>query len=418
LLARAVDLREMFSRPFLKILFFTGIIFGEIDFCFSQQNIDSLKTVLQKCEDDTNKVNVLNRLAWNLRSIDPKEAMSYGEKAKSLALQLGFEKGIGNAYNNIGVLHYRRGEYVEAVKSHLQALTIREKTGDKEGMALSYINLGNVYNDQENKTLALEEYHKAENILFETGDEKRLLLIYINISVIEVSENKLADALNYCLKAKEGALKQNDKTVEAEAWNNIGVVKEYQGLYDESLQAYSQAYSISSSIDDKTSMVDNMTNIGNINRFQKKYDDALQWHFKTEKLAREIGYLEGLDLLYQALSKDYEEMGKFELALQYQIHFKALNDSLFNDENNSKINELMSRWEADRHEKELLQLQENLIERELSDKHSTQRTWMIDGGLFFLLVFASYFFYTNGKIKRNKLLIETQQAIIERKGKN
>jgi tetratricopeptide (TPR) repeat protein len=395
---RSVDLRNMFYMR-LRILFFSGLIFIPAFFCFAQENIDSLKLVLSTCETDTNKVNLFNRLSWDLRSIDPTEAMKDAELGKSLSLQLDFEKGTATSYNNIGVIHYRRGEYVEAIESHLQALSIREKIGDKKGMALSYINLGNVYSEQKNNALALEQYQHAEKILNETGDVKRLLFVYLNISAIDLMENNFDAGLIYAEKAKDAAKKQNDKTVEAEALNNIGVVKENQLRYEEALAAYMQAFSISKSIDDKTSLVDNMINIGDIYRLQKKFDQALEWHNKTEKIAREIGYLEGLRVLYENLSKDYQAMGNFEIALNYHIRFKDLNDSLFNADNISRINSITSRWDDDRKEKEFIQLQRDLMEREWVEKQSGQRRWFISGGIIALLIFCGSVLHLNRKMR-------------------
>jgi hypothetical protein len=135
-------------------------------------------------------------------------------------------------------------------------------------------------------------------------------------------------------------------------------------------------------------------------------------------LGREIGYLEGLRLLYQDFSKDYEAMGNFEEALKYEIHFKELNDSLFNDENTSKINALTTKWETDRHDKELLEMQRGLIEQQLSEKKSSQNLWLIGGGIFFLGIFSAYAFYVRTKLKENRLLIEAQQALLERQNKS
>src|SRR3954471_19682345 len=117
----------MLRRTFSFFIFLTLAVNAA-----AQLNIDSLKASLGESPRDSNRVKTLNRLAWNLRSIDPKMAMSYAMQSAKLAQEIHFEIGRGNAYNTIGVIHYRRGEYVEATKAHLQALTIRENIGDRE----------------------------------------------------------------------------------------------------------------------------------------------------------------------------------------------------------------------------------------------------------------------------------------------
>ncbi|HET6992357.1 MAG TPA: hypothetical protein VFJ43_13575, partial [Bacteroidia bacterium] len=65
--------------PFLLVSFLCS------SFLYSQQNIDSLKSVLNSVPQDSNRVRILNRLAWNLRSMDPESAMTYAEEAEKLS---------------------------------------------------------------------------------------------------------------------------------------------------------------------------------------------------------------------------------------------------------------------------------------------------------------------------------------------
>ncbi len=413
-----VDLSFMtttFQNRLLLLLFLAFLCCNSL---FPQENIDSLRNVLKESAQDTNRVKILNRLSWNLRSVDPKLAMDYAQESEMLSEKLSFDKGRGDAYNNIGVLHYRRGEYVEATKAHLQALSIREKIGDREGMALSDINLGNVYSDQNNNQFALDYYLAAAKILNELNNLKRLPIIYLNISAIFLSEKKYEEALPYCEKARDGAIKNKDSVVIAEALNNIGVVLESQKQYEDANEVYAQSFSISSSIGNKTEMVDNMINMGNMFRLLNKTDIAVEWHTKAEKLSREIGYLEGLRVLYENFSKDYQAMGKFEDALNYQIRFKQLSDSLFNDENTTKINELTEKWQNDRDEKKLIKKQEELFQQNEFQNNNQQRLWVIACGGIILILFAGYVFYANSRMKRANLLITAQAEEIARKKKS
>jgi tetratricopeptide (TPR) repeat protein len=398
------------------VLFEFGCAFTALP-VLAQQNIDSLKSALIENIQDTNRVRTLNRLAWNLRSIDPESAMGYALEAEKLSEKLSYEKGRADASNNIGVLEYRRGEYIEATKSHLLALSIREKTGDREGMALSHINLGNVYSDQKNNPLALDHYLQASAILNELHDKKRLPIIYLNISAIFLEEKKFDEALPYCEKAKNASLEIRDSVVLAEALNNIGIVRESENKFQEALTIYTQAFGVSEKTGDKTEMVDNMTNIGNMNRMLKNYAAAIDWHSKTEKLAREISYLEGLRVLYHDFSEDYQAMGKFEDALNYHIRYKDLSDSLFNEENISAINELTEKWEDDRNEKELLKHQEELSLQKENDHLDELRLWVIGCGGIIVLLFVAYVFYASSRLKESRLLIHAQAEEIARKKK-
>lgn len=148
----------------------------------------------------------------------------------------------------------------------------------------------------------------------------------------------------------------------AGALNNIGIFKESENNFGEALAFYLEALKISTATGDKIEKVDNMINVGNMHRMLKNISLAIKWHSNAEILARELGYLEGLKVLYDDFSKDYQAIGKFETALNYQLQFKQLSDSLFNDENTYEINDLTEKWQNDRQEKDLIKQQEVLLQ--------------------------------------------------------
>lgn len=395
----------MLIRICITLLLFTSLPF----ISFAQLDIDSLKAALVEAPRDSNRVKTLNELAWNLRSIDPKMAMAYASDAAKLAQEIHYDKGRGDAYNAIGIIHYRRGEYVEATRAHLQALSIREMIGDRAGMASSHINLGNIYKDQSSGKSAIDHYLQAANILENSNDLNRLTLIYLNIGVVFYSENKNEESLLYCEKAKAYAIKCNDKASEAQALNNIGVIREEQQRYDDALAAYQSSYETNRSLGNKREMADNMMNIGHIYMLKKDFASAIDWHKRAETEAREISYLEGLCALYRDFSDDYEMKGDYKTALSYYVRYKDLSDSLFNDENSTKINSLMDKWESDRSEKEFLVKQQELFSKEENDRLADQRLWVIACGGIVLLLFGGYVVYANNRIKRAQLLIDAQK---------
>ena len=381
---------------------------------FPQQNIDSLTVALKQNVLDSNRVKNLNRLSWALRSIDTKKAMVYAVEAKKLSEKISFERGRGDAFNNIGVLHYRRGEYIEATKAQLQALAIRTTIGDKEGEALSYINLGNIYNDQHNNQQALDNYLHAAKLLSDLKDTKLVHIIYLNIGAVFLSEKKYAEGFIYCEKARVAAIANKDSVVLAEALNNIGIFKESENNFGEALAFYLEALKISTATGDKIEKVDNMINVGNMHRMLKNVSLAIKWHTDAETLARELGYLEGLKILYDDFSKDYQAIGKFETALNYQLQFKQLSDSLFNDENTYEINDLTEKWQNDRQEKDLIKQQEVLLQAQEDLQLKEKRLWVIGSGAVLLMLFLGYVLYANSRLKRANLVIATLKEQLER----
>ena len=59
--------------------------------------------------------------------------------------RLGHPEGIANAYGNLGLVYYSRGDLDRAEEMHCKSLAIEERLGRLEGMANDYSNLGTVY---------------------------------------------------------------------------------------------------------------------------------------------------------------------------------------------------------------------------------------------------------------------------------
>ena len=135
------------------------------------RNIDSLFNLIKKDKPDTNNVNHLNKLASEYIHIGEYDnGLKYANKALELANTFfisnkkGGEKGISSAYNNIGNIYYRQGNYPEGLKNYLAALKIGESTGDKNDISSFLSNIGNVYYAQGNYPEALKNYEASLKI--------------------------------------------------------------------------------------------------------------------------------------------------------------------------------------------------------------------------------------------------------------
>jgi serine phosphatase RsbU (regulator of sigma subunit)/Flp pilus assembly protein TadD len=377
------------------------------------QKADSLEAVLGRSKEDTSRVRTLTALAWQLRTSDPGQASRRAQEALVLAGKLHDEKGQGDAWNVIGVVHYRRGEFVEAADAHLKALAIRERIGDEEGSAISYINLGNVYSDQQNNKLALDHYMRAAGLLEKTGGTKRLGAVFLNIGTIYAGDGKWGQALDFFREAKKLAVANGNRALEAQANNNIGVAYENTGRYDEARKAYTESYAIGEAEDDAPSMIDAGINIGNIYRLRKQYAEAMKQYDQAEALSRKTEYAEGLLAVYEVKAKIYREMQQFEKALVCQIRFKAISDSLFSIENTTKMNELTTRWQTERQERELLAREAELTKQREAERRATMRLWITAAVALLVLIFGAWAFYAYTQKQRAGELLAAQKREIE-----
>ncbi len=169
----------------IKLLLSMFFVCGSL-FAYSGQSIiDSLQKVLKTAKEDTNKVNILNKLSWELlNNNNPQQALNYAQKALGLAIKISNKKGIAFAYENIGFSYECQKNYNMSLKYHFKALNILLKLNNKKGVAFIYNNIGKYYKGQYSYSNALKYYFKSLKISKEIADREKIAFTYFNIGNI------------------------------------------------------------------------------------------------------------------------------------------------------------------------------------------------------------------------------------------
>lgn len=379
-----------------------------------QSELDSLRSVLQEQPADTHRVNNLLRTAWISRGDDPQNSMKDALEAKDLSVKLGFGKGEAMALSTIGVLQYRRGDLTSASATHLQALRIRERIGDTNGEARSCINLGNIYSDQRNNELALEYYIRAQEILEEGNDYERLAIVYLNIGGIYLAEGDDAQARYYSTLTYHLAGKIDDALLEAQALNNEGVCLQHLNKLDSAAIVFAGAYELAELNGEKTMMVDAAINMGNTQRMTGKLHEAVITHRNALEVASDMGYVEGLRGLYEALADDYKALGDYKNAFEAQVLFKKFSDSIYNEENSIRMAEIAARYDEERKDLEMKRMN---IQAGNIETRKNYRLLMIAagaGGMALICIGIAVIAYLYMQRRRDKITIQAQESRIKR----
>ena len=90
----------------MRSFFFVTLLLCS-NICWAQSNkiIDSLEALSRK-QADTNLIKTYNELTWQCRNIDQAKAIDYADKAIALSKRYHFDKGLDQAYNDLGIIFY------------------------------------------------------------------------------------------------------------------------------------------------------------------------------------------------------------------------------------------------------------------------------------------------------------------------
>ncbi|MDW8288165.1 MAG: tetratricopeptide repeat protein, partial [Flammeovirgaceae bacterium] len=440
----------------MRLLSFSlGIIFFLQVFTTHGQNvIDSLSKLLNQSISDEQRVSVLIELASEYTEKNAEESITKVGEAITLAEKIGFEKGLGDAYNFLGTFYRRRGDYKLSIENYLKAAEIRQKLNAKSDLARTYNNLGNTYADQANYDLSIAYYLKALQMYEEMNHKEGIARAIGNIGTVYYDQENDEKALEYFFKALKINEEQNNYDLLRYNHNNIGRVYKRQNRLDDAIRSFQNAIAVnektknakdlssrnywqilarSSNFLGETYLLENKTDSAFKNlktalevfeklndrsgkatvlknlalTFQKvgKWDDAVTYAKKSLAVSNEIQAKDKIKEAAFVLATLYEEKGNYKEAYQMYQLGAAMKDSILNTEKLKAISNLQANYELDKKQKEVELLQKEAALKEQQVKSANFQRNAFLAGFALILVLAFVLIRNNiQKQKTNRLL--------------
>jgi serine phosphatase RsbU (regulator of sigma subunit) len=274
----------------------------------AQQNkkIDSLLIIIKTDNVDTNKVIHLYQLTSECKLVgDYKNGMIYGTEAIELAHKLGFEKGIENAYYNIGIDYFFQGDYHKALDCFFKTLVLLEQHGkqqtltDKGVEANVLQSVGAAYFKQGDYAKALDYYFKALKTADELRDKSIISTVLSGIGITYRYQANYTKALEYDFKGLKLKEEMGDKRGIAAYLGNIGMIYNMQGDFKKALEYRFKALQVAEELKDKSVIAENTGNIGVVYSRQASgavagakdslYNNARDYYFKALHITEKLG---------------------------------------------------------------------------------------------------------------------------------
>lgn len=355
-------------RKILPILLFLALpsaVYAQLQ---GQQLVDSLLEKLSFANEDTFKVKLLTKLSDAYKTINPDKGILYGKESLELAKSLGHSKrGIGAAYNVIGINYQHKSDYTRALDYYTKALQIFADypTTGAYGALISHI--GVLYQEMGNLDKALEYNLKALELDEKIGDSVNIGGDYGNIGIIYLLQKNYDKALEYDLKSMEIFTVLGDKDGIAHNLGNIGNLYKEMGNYSSALDYDIKALSLFRELGDNGGVALNLGNIGGVYlAMVRRMDSGLSGthHLQPEgsrtqllnkaisnlneslEISRRIGQLDNIIEFAGGLHEAYVLAGNYKGALSAFREHVEYQDSVYSQENRMKIAQLETQREA------------------------------------------------------------------------
>ncbi|MFO8066609.1 MAG: tetratricopeptide repeat protein [Bacteroidales bacterium] len=328
-------------------------------FTYSQNNIDSLESLLSKSEE---KAHIYNRLSEAIRDSSRSKSLEYSRLALEHSIIEHNDEEKGMAYsligqyflftsqydsaltnlkkaleiteplelysrsseilNSIGVTYYYKGE-IDSVFSYWdRCIYYNEITGKKEDNAVTYNNIGSLYYYLGDYSEALVNFQKSLEIKLEIDDIKGIANSYNNIGGIYDVLGDYETALTNYQKSLDYSEEIGDRSLISVANTNLGSLYKIWERYDKALEYYKTSLALKKAINDKRGEANLVNNIGSIYDVLQEYQKSLFYYNQAKLLYEEIGDQSGLAVSYNNIGSIHEKTNNIPLAIKY--HYKAL----------------------------------------------------------------------------------------------
>ena len=167
------------------------------------------------------------------------------------------------AWNHqLGILAFRRGDYVEATRYHQRSLDAFERLGDQAGMAAGYALLGNLAQVRGDYAEAARQYRRSLDIKEPLGDQAGMASGYGQLGVIAQLTGDYDQAARQhqrSLKIDEGL---GNLAGMATTYHNLGLLAQDRGDYAEAARQYRRSLDIKERLGDQAGMAATRSQLG------------------------------------------------------------------------------------------------------------------------------------------------------------
>jgi signal transduction histidine kinase/Tfp pilus assembly protein PilF len=414
-----------------------------------RRSADSLRTLIAKAKQDSNKINLMMTLGMSLEEENPKEALKTYQETLLLSRQLKYPRKEFSAMINQGIAYYLLGEWENAIRSYEEAFALAKKQDWKNKMGVPLVNIGNVYLALSQYPEAIEYYQRAEPYLAPDQQGK----MAANMVNIFVRTNRIAESREYGYRA----IKISEQTHDTTAWLDAHInlfSEDSDSLLLAGYRLQKRALPVALKFKDEYRIAALYTNIAvYYYSLPKKYDSALLYARHTEEIFKRIGFsqaglIDSYNLMariyllrkdfisakgtamralalapktglvykwkeiYLTLAKAEEGLKNYSSAIDFFKKYDHYRDSTDQVRNTELSNQLNTRYQSEKKQKEInrLELLEVEQQKEINFRNSLIAVAVI---AFVFLAIIGFLFYRNMKSKQR--LTEKEKEIQVRK---
>lgn len=239
------------------------------------QNPDLLSR-LNKANEDTAKINLLNLLSKDLFKTDLERAFKFAREAEYISLKNNYNYGLAGAFSNKGYYFLRKGELDSALTYFNKGISLTQHP-DFKTLYADLLNRKGVTLYQMGRTDSSLIYLNRALSSFESlKDSAAVIKALNNIGAISLRTGDMDGAISYFFKCLSYDEKQKNNEGIAMDCNNIGIILMDKKDFNAALNYLNKAYNIKLENKDTLGILKTRINIANVYWAKKDFNEAIK----------------------------------------------------------------------------------------------------------------------------------------------
>jgi CHAT domain-containing protein/Tfp pilus assembly protein PilF len=247
---------------------------------------------------------------------------------RSIAERIGDQEGLAFAIVSLGVLHYSRAEYQQALELFELHLTLEPVKRDRVMTARMVSNVGSTKRLLGDYPGALDYFQRSLKMAEEVNDKKLIGNALNNIGVVNRDQGNYGRALEYFEKSLTVSEALGDKLAISLALNNVGTIHGSQGNQSQALEYFQRALKLGEAANDKGMIANALNNIGLTYYRNRDYPRALDFYQQSLALREQLKDQRGAALTLNNIGIIHREQGDYKRALDYYQQSLAIREKL------------------------------------------------------------------------------------------
>lgn len=310
-----------------------------------------------------------------------------------------------DAFNLLGNVHYYKGNLDKAIKSYLKAAEILEEGGNPLHLGYLYSNIATLLGESGNDDKQIDYLKKSYALLKENNDQRFIATVASNLALGYYFKKDTAEVKNWAKKALELAEQSNDLVAKTQSNNVLSLIQKEE---KKALVYSEKSIRFAEELNNPIYLASSYYRYADVLDRLGRDAEALNYAEKAVLASKEAGDNVNLMKASFTAAKINFKNGNKTKAADYYHTYSLFKDSISAGENAKEVNELNTRYETEKKEKQI-------AEQDLKIQKQRANLWyVVLGGALAISLLGGYFLYNRKtqKLHLQKLQKEKENAIL------